>query len=72
MSCKLSDDDAKSTIKEALKVLGKKNLALIIHSNSFPSIDGEDTGFGSVNSTGGRKLIDFASGIFNAIQLRRG
>lgn len=69
MSCKLSDDDAKSAIKEALKVLGKKNLALIIHSNSFPSIEGEDTGFGSVNSAGGRKLIDFASGIFNAIQL---
>lgn len=69
MGCNLLNGEAKKTIQEALKVLGKKNLALIVHSNSFPSIEGEDTGFGSVNSAGGRKLIDFASGIFNAIQL---
>jgi len=57
------------TIQEALKVLDKKNLALIIHSNSFPALADEDTGFGSANSSGGKAVIDFASGIFNMIQL---
>lgn len=70
MSCKLLDKKAtKKTIQDALKALGKKNLALIMHSNSFPSLSKEDTGFGSANSSGGKELIDFASGIFNAIQL---
>lgn len=70
MGCKLLEKNSVTeTIQEALKVLGKKRFALIIHSNSFPSIEGEDTGFGSANSSGGRKLIDFASGIFSAIQL---
>lgn len=63
--------DKKSTkvIQEALNVLGKKHLALIMHSNSFPSLDGEDTGFGSANSSGGKCVIDFCSGVFNSIQL---
>lgn len=70
MSCKLLDkDEVTKTIQEALKALGKKHLALIMHSNSFPSLPDEDTGFGSANSSGGKKVIDFASGIFNAIQL---
>lgn len=70
MSCKLLDKKAaKNTIQEALKALGKKNLALIMHSNSFPSLEDEDTGIGSANSFGGKKVIDFVSGIFNAIQL---
>ena len=57
------------TIQKALKALGKKNFALIIHGGSFPSADGENTGFGSMNSKGGKELIDYSSGIFNAIQL---
>lgn len=61
-------NDAK-LVSEALKVLGKENLALIIHGSSFPSKDGEDTGFGSFNSEAGHSLIDYASGIFNALQL---
>lgn len=70
MSCKLlNKGEVTKTIQEALKALGKKHLALIIHSNSFPSLPDEDTGFGSANSSGGKKVIDFASGIFNAIQL---
>ena len=70
MSCKLVDKKTTTkTIQEALKVLNKKHLALIIHGSSFPSIPGEDTGFGTINSTAGKKVIDFASGIFNAIQL---
>lgn len=70
MVCKLLDkEETTKTIQEGLKVLGKKNLALIIHSNSFPASDGEDTGFGSANSSGGKELIDFSQGIFNVIQL---
>ena len=56
-------------IQKALKALGKKNLALIAHGGSFPSADGENTGFGTMNSNGAKSLIDYASGIFNAIQL---
>lgn len=70
MSCKLLDKSvATETIQEALKALDKKNLALIVHGSSFPSEVGEDTGFGSMNSSAAKRLIDFASGIFNAIQL---
>lgn len=64
----LQKNDAK-LVSEALKVLGKDNLALIIHGSSFPSKDGEDTGFGTFNSEAGHSLIDYASGIFNALQL---
>lgn len=70
MGCNLLDKKKSAAIiQEALKILGKKNFALIIHSNSFPAIPEEDTGFGSANSSGGKKLIDFAAGIFNMIQL---
>lgn len=68
MVCSTSKKDTK-IVSEALKVLGKENLALIIHGSSFPSCDGEDTGFGTYNSKAGHSLIDYASGIFNAIQL---
>ena len=63
------DGKAVKVIRQALEVLGKKNFALIIHGGSFPSADGENTGFGSMNTKGGKELIDYASGIFNAIQL---
>lgn len=70
MSCNLLDKDSTTkTIQEALKALDKKNFALIIHGSSFPSLIEEDTGFGNANSNGGKKLVDFATGIFNAIQL---
>lgn len=70
MSCKLLDKNLSAkTIQEALKALGKKHLALIIHQSSFPSCKGEDTGFGNANSCEGRSIIDFSSGIFNVIQL---
>ena len=49
--------DAK-LVSEALKVLGKENFALIFHGSSFPSKNGEDTGFGSFNSEAGHSLID--------------
>ncbi len=61
--------DNKCTIQNALNVLGKKNFALIMHSGSFPAACDENTGFGSINSNGGKEIIDYAKGIFNAIQL---
>ena len=69
MVCLTSQKNDAKLIGEALKVLGKENLALIIHGSSFPSKNGEDTGFGTFNSSAGHSLIDYASGIFNALQL---
>ena len=69
MVCLTSQKNDAKLVGEALKVLGKENLALIIHGSSFPSADGEDTGFGTFNSKAGHSLIDYASGIFNALQL---
>ncbi len=59
----------KKVCQKALKELGKKNFALIIHGNSFPAEAGKNTGFGTPNSQAGKHLMDFASGVFNAIQL---
>lgn len=59
----------KRIIKEALNVLGKKNFAFIAHANSFPAEYGKNTGFGNAASDAARGLIDYLSGIFNAIQL---
>ena len=59
----------KKVCHKALKELGKKNFALIVNGNSFPAIPGKNTGFGTQNSEAGKNLMDFASGVFNAIQL---
>lgn len=64
----LSDKD-KKTIRKALKTLGKKNLALIMHNGSFPAAIGENTGFGSVYTNGGKDIIEYCSGLFDALQL---
>lgn len=69
MVCLTREKRDTKLIHEALKVLGKDNLALIIHGSSFPSKNGEDTGFGTYNSAAGHELISYASGIFNALQL---
>ena len=70
MSCNLLEKkSAQETIQEALNALGKKRFALIIHGSSFPSESSYDIGFGTMNSDAGKALVDFASGIFNAIQL---
>jgi len=63
------DKKQAKVLKDALKVLGKKNLALIIHGGSFPSRKGENTGFGTPNSNGAKDLIDYVSGVFTSIQL---
>ena len=69
--CKTDKDTKKikKVCRKALKELGKKNFALIIHGNSFPAIAGKNTGFGTPNSQAGKNLMDYASGLFNAIQL---
>lgn len=61
--------ESKKIIKDALKVLNKKHLAFIAHANSFPSEEGKNTGFGSVNSNAAKNLMNYLSGIFTDIQL---
>lgn len=68
-SSNVLNDKAKKTLKKALKALGKKNIAFIMHNGSFPSAENQNTGFGSVNTDGGREFIEYASGLFDAIQL---
>lgn len=74
-NCSISNEnnqkvqDYKKTISEALTVLNKKNLSLIIHGVSFPSVAESNVGIGSPNSQGAKNLINFVGGIFNSIQL---
>ena len=75
MTCSLADktnvlsENSKKTIRKALKVLDKKNLAFIMHNSSFPAAENQNTGFGSINTDGGKEFIEYASGLFDAIQL---
>jgi len=62
-------EELKNITQKALKALSKKNFALITHGASFPSQEGLNTGTGSPVSDGAVSLVDFASGIFNCIQL---
>ena len=66
---KLFSREYKDTIKDALHVLGKKNLALILQGVSFPSDDDENIGFGTYNSNGAKRLFKYLKGIFSAVQL---
>lgn len=59
----------KKTVSDALKALGKKHMALICHGVSFPSREGENTGFGTYNSDAAKDLINFLGDMFNVIQL---
>lgn len=56
-------------IKKALNILCKKNFVFIMHNGSFPSEYGENTGFGTINSNGGKKFLNWAEGLFDAIQM---
>lgn len=72
--CELSKEEKslkkiKKLTRKALKVLGKKNFALIVHGSSFPSEPGKNTGFGTPNSNAGKELINFSSELFSALQL---
>lgn len=66
------DNGYKKTIKEGLKVLGKKNVSFIAHAGSFPAERGKNTGFGTYNSKAAYNLMEYLSGMFNAIQLGPG
>ena len=59
----------KKTVREALKVLAKDNFVLIMHGSSFPSQADEDTGFGNMNSSAAKEIIDYSEGLFDALQL---
>ncbi len=63
------DKNRVKTIRKALKALGKKNFVFIMHNGSFPAAAGENTGFGTINSDGGKEFINYASGLFDAIQM---
>ncbi len=65
----LLDKTPEKIIKDALKVLGKKQLSLIVHGSSFPDVDTEDTAYGTYNSNGAKNLIDYISGVFTSVQL---
>ena len=58
----LIEKKPEKVLKDALKVLNKKQLSLIIHGSSFPDIEGEDTAYGTYNSNGAKSLIDYISG----------
>ena len=62
-------EEYKLAVRKALRLLGKKNLSLIIHGASFPSVDEQDTGFGTYTSQGAKNLINFTKDIFSSIQL---
>ncbi len=62
-------EEYKLSVRKALRLLGKKNLSLIIHGASFPSVDEQDTGFGSFTSQGAKNLVNFTRDIFSSIQL---
>ena len=68
MVCTL-DKNKVSVIRKALKALGKKNFVFIMHNGSFPSVEGENTGFGTINSQAGKNFSNYASGLFDAIQM---
>ena len=63
------DKNRVKTIKKALAALGKKNFVFIMHNGSFPAAAGENTGFGTINSDGGKEFINYAAGLFDAIQM---
>ncbi len=59
-----------NNIKSAIRVLGKKNLSLIIHDLSFPALVNGDIGAGSPYSQEAKNFIDFLDiHGFNSIQL---
>ncbi len=68
-TCNTLNEKSKKVIRKALKTLGKKNFVVIMHNGSFPALEGENTGFGTINSKAGREFIEYSKGLFDAIQL---
>lgn len=65
----VNDEKYQATIQEAYRVLGKKNVALICPGVCFPSLENDNTGYGTCNSDGAKHLMKYIKGMFNAIQL---
>ena len=65
----LLEKKPEKVLKDALKVLNKKQLSLIIHGSSFPDLQNEDTAYGTYNSNGAKSLMDYISGLFTSVQL---
>ena len=66
-------DDYEKAVKDALVELDKKNLAIITHGPSFPSVFEDDTGMGSPYSDGAAKFMNFLRGLgFNSVQMGPG
>jgi 4-alpha-glucanotransferase len=62
-------DAYSACVAEALRALDKCHLVLGIHDSSYPSLPGEDTGYGSPYTAGGRRFIEFARALgFNGLQ----
>src|SRR5690349_7392000 len=70
---KLTSDEwprYRETVDAALKVLGKKNLGVIIFEPSFPAMREENTGTGNILSKGGQTFVRFLNDLgFNHIQV---
>lgn len=63
-------DEERELVRDALRMLGIRNLVLAIHDPSFPSEAEEDTGRGSPYTAGGRRFLRFARDLgFSGIQL---
>ncbi|MBK8977544.1 MAG: 4-alpha-glucanotransferase [Planctomycetes bacterium] len=59
-----------SAVSEALHLLGKQHLVLVVHDVSFPLSPGEDVGHGSPYSRAGRAFLESARAQgFDAVQL---
>lgn len=57
-------------ITEALRVLGKRRLALAIHDSCFPGRPGDDIGRGALYSQGALEFLAYVRGLgFDSIQL---
>ena len=56
-------EESMPTIQNALKLLGDKNIAILMHGNSFPSAKGEDIGIGSPYTNGAKEFADFFGGL---------
>ena len=58
-------NSSKPTIREALNILGEKNISILMHGNSFPSLPEEDFSIGSPYCNGAKELANFFDGVID-------
>lgn len=58
-------EDSKPTIKTALEATGNKNISILMHGNSFPSLINEDIGIGSPYTNGAKEVASFFDGVIS-------